>query len=471
VSVTETKKPIPVILGAGLAGLSCAHRLSSQGIKVLVLEKEAIVGGLAASRETQGLSYDYGPHRFHSKRQPVINLLKELMGENLIVQKRKSEIFMNDRFFIYPLNTKNILKNMPPLTLARCFYDYVAARMSGFFNSNDQGSFESWVTKRFGKTLYRIFFGTYTHKVLGLPPRQISKDWAQERINLLSLWSTMQETLFRSQGPARAYANHFYYPKEGGIGRIAERLKEKILRSGSQVLLNARIKQIFSEKKEGQRTRIRSVMFESGGQAQKVDVTDLLSTIPMTELPELLADQELLGKKEVFENLKFRSLIFFYLVLDTGSFSDSQWIYLPEEGFFSNRISEPKNFSKHGFPADRTVICAEISCNYGDDTWELRPEKIHEKILQDIAKLGLQTEKAEKARDFFCHKVRYSYPVYQMNYRDHVAAARRLLDPFENLVCFGRNGSFKYGNMDDVIAMGLETAERYLKNHRTDGKP
>ncbi len=454
-----------------MAGLSCAYRLSSQGVKVLVLEKEPMVGGLAASRELQGLSYDYGPHRFHSKRQSVIRLLKELMGENLIVQKRKSEIFMNDRFFIYPLNTHNILENMPLRTLLKCFYDYVTAKLCGLFCPGGEDSFESWVTKRFGKTLYRIFFGTYTHKVLGLPPHQISKDWAQERINLLSLWSAMQETLFRSQGPARAYANHFYYPKEGGIGRIAENLKKKILENGSQVLLNTRITRILSEKKEGQKTRIRSVAFENGGQEQEADVTDLLSTIPMTELPELLADQELLGKKEVFEKLRFRSLIFFYLVLDVDSFSDSQWIYLPEEGFFSNRISEPKNFSKHGFPAGRTVICAEISCDYGDETWEMPPEKIRERILRDIAKLGLQTEKAKRARGFFYHKVRYSYPIYQMNYRDHVAAARRLLDPFANLVCFGRNGSFKYGNMDDVIAMGLEIADRYLKNHAADGKP
>ena len=68
-------EPKPIILGAGLAGLSCAYKLATKGIKVIVLEKENRVGGLAASSQADGLHYDFGPHRFHSKKKFIIEFL------------------------------------------------------------------------------------------------------------------------------------------------------------------------------------------------------------------------------------------------------------------------------------------------------------------------------------------------------------------------------------------------------------
>jgi len=459
--VKKISEPRPVILGAGLAGLSCAYRLATKGIRVIVLEKEARVGGLAASRESHGLHYDYGPHRFHSQRKHVIDLLKALMGDKLIIQKRRSEIYLSGKFFVYPLNTGNILKNMPAPVLLKCFYDYVLARVKSLFDFQVEHSFESWVVRRFGKTLYRIFFGTYTQKVLGLPPAQISKDWAKERIKLLSLWSVMEETVFASKNPRRAYANNFYYPGEGGIGGIAEALKQKIVESGSEILLNADIKSITCEESSRDKSTVRSVVFEHDGEVREEVVSRLMSTIPITSLPLLLDSQALLENRAVFEKIKFRSLIFAYLVLDMELFSDSQWIYLPEERFFSNRISEPKNFSKHDFPGSKTILCAEISCDYQGEKWNMDHEEVKRRVLEDIARMGSKKIGAENLIGCFCHKISHCYPVYTMNYKSDVQAALGLLGSFENLDCFGRNGSFKYGNMDDVIEMGLKAADNF----------
>ena len=50
-----------VIIGAGLAGLSAACQLSRTGNEVVVLERGGQVGGLAATREDQGFTFDIGP--------------------------------------------------------------------------------------------------------------------------------------------------------------------------------------------------------------------------------------------------------------------------------------------------------------------------------------------------------------------------------------------------------------------------
>ncbi len=50
-----------VIVGAGLAGLSCALRLAGAGRKVTVLEREALPGGRAGLIEDSGYRFDTGP--------------------------------------------------------------------------------------------------------------------------------------------------------------------------------------------------------------------------------------------------------------------------------------------------------------------------------------------------------------------------------------------------------------------------
>ena len=78
------------------------------------------------------------------------------------------------------------------------------------------------MTRRFGKTLYRLFFGQYTEKAWGLHPSKISSDWASQRITLLNLWDTIKKTLQRPDAgdTPRTLVRSFIYPKYGGIGGL-----------------------------------------------------------------------------------------------------------------------------------------------------------------------------------------------------------------------------------------------------------
>src|SRR5262245_62175236 len=193
-----------VILGGGLAGLSCGFELSRVGHKVTVLEREPHVGGMASSFVEEGdeyWSYDFGPHRFHSRDDNLLDHVKDILGDNLVTAKRLSRIVLFNKFFDYPLVAKNVVKNMPRKLLLKAFFDYFTVRVQdtlGICKWSDD-NFEGWVTRRFGHTLYRVFFGQYTEKAWGMPPSKISADWASQRISLLSLWDTVKKTLFPSK--------------------------------------------------------------------------------------------------------------------------------------------------------------------------------------------------------------------------------------------------------------------------------
>lgn len=81
-----------VVMGGGLAGLSCAVALAERGIAVTVLEAGERLGGRASSwRDGEtGDTVDIGPHIFHSEYHNMLGFLERLGTSHLITwQPRK----------------------------------------------------------------------------------------------------------------------------------------------------------------------------------------------------------------------------------------------------------------------------------------------------------------------------------------------------------------------------------------------
>lgn len=449
-----------VILGAGLAGLSCAYRLAEEGVKVLVLEKEGTVGGLAASFARDGFTYDLGPHRFFSDNPEVNSFVKELLKDGLATVERKSEIYLQDRFVRYPLEIANIIKRMPRRVLARSLLDFSWARIKGLWDREPAESFEAWVLNHFGRRMYDLFFGHYTEKLLGLDPSRISKDWASERISLPGLLAPLMNAVWKPMRTARTLVSRFSYPEQGGIGRIARELEERISRNGGEFLLDVHVKRIRTDPDT---KALESVAFAWNGMEYEEPVAHLMSTVPMTTLVDLIEHEDREQYLPIVSRLKFRSMVIVYVLFDTEKISDNHWIYLSENDYQSNRFSEFGNFSRFNSPRGKTLIAAEITCAYGDAVWSMPEATIQDRVERELRRINLKTIQQAVVLDCFCCKIREAYPIYDLHYRDTVRAVSDYLSAFPNLQFFGRNGLFRYGNMDHAIEMGLNAAEAFLK--------
>lgn len=75
-----------VVIGGGLAGLSCAVALADRGLKVTVLEAAPGLGGRASSWAEAATSdvVDIGPHIFHSEYRNMLAFLERLGTSRLI---------------------------------------------------------------------------------------------------------------------------------------------------------------------------------------------------------------------------------------------------------------------------------------------------------------------------------------------------------------------------------------------------
>ena len=460
--MSPRKKKVAV-LGAGLAGLSCAYELARRGVPVQVFEKDPFPGGMAASFTYQApwgeeFVYDFGPHRFHTKDDELKAHVEEILGENKLTAQRLSRIHLFGKFFDYPLKAKNVLASLPPHLLARAFLDYFWVRFkvrTGLSRIPDD-NFEDWVVKRFGKTLYRIFFGTYTAKAWGMSPRDISADWAAQRITLLSLWDTVKKTLSRKKGNTpRTLVTEFLYPRTGGIGAIPRAYVEEIRKAGGQVILGTPVARI---EREG--TKVKALHAE-GESAGTYEADTVLSTIPITSLVSLLDPPPSGEVLEARSNLHYIGIVFVYLILEKSSVSPDSWIYLPEKHLTVHRISEFRNFSPHNAPEGKTMICTEITCRKGDDVWNMDTESAVQVAVKDMETVGLVRKK--EVLDGFVRRMTHAYPVYDLHYKENLAPLRAFLATLENLETGGRQGLFRYNNMDQSVEMGRRMAWALLE--------
>lgn len=106
------------------------------------------VGGLARTVHHEGFRFDIGGHRFYTKSQVVLDMWREILGDEFLRRPRLSRIYYRGRFFDYPLKAFNVLFGLGLVTSAQVLLSYLRAWMRPI---RLEVSFADWVTNRFGR--------------------------------------------------------------------------------------------------------------------------------------------------------------------------------------------------------------------------------------------------------------------------------------------------------------------------------
>lgn len=446
------------VLGAGLSGLSTAYRLGQKaGFSVDVIERDGRVGGLAKSFEHKGFTVDLGPHRFHTHNKSVLTEFDRLLGENQSVKERKSRIYMQGKFFSWPLVMSEALKSMPISKTIKIGSDYLWARWRYFLRRPQDRSYEDWVVNRFGREIFNLFFRDYNAKLWGLKPNEISKDWASQRVSLKGLWDAVVQSVFKPKKQARTNVSRFHYPVTGGIGQLSQRLAQEITGQGGRIILNSEVVEINSS--DNKVTQI-SFRHADSGQVETREYDYVFSTLPLTKMVEFMKPAAEPAVLAAARQLKFKSLIFVYCVVNRKKITPDHWIYLPQAELATNRISEIRNFSERNVIPGKTILCGEISCDFGDPVWRMSTAELQKKFLGDLSLLKFISR--SDLEETFVFREEFAYPVYDIPYARNLNKTVEYLKSFKNLIMLGRNGLFRYNNMDHCLEMGLKAADKFL---------
>jgi protoporphyrinogen oxidase len=309
-----------LILGAGPSGLTLAHALRQRGeSSVLVMEKEAVAGGLCRSEIVDGAPLDIGGGHFLDTRRPrVLEFLFQFMPRSEWDSfSRISTIRLRGVEIDYPFEAN--LWQLP----AEAQVDFLEsiARAGCVRGLPMPESFAEWITWKLGDRIAEEYMLPYNRKIWSIDLDRLGTYWLHKLPNV-SFRDTLRSCLERRPlGDLPGHAT-FFYPRAHGYGEVWRRMGADL---GDGLLLHTPVQTIDVA------NRVVNGAFR---------YETLVTTIPWTlwrEAASLPAElQAAIGQ------LEYAAIDVDYHAEDPGS--RAHWIYLPDERTAAHRILGRQNF-------------------------------------------------------------------------------------------------------------------------------
>ena len=451
-----------LIIGAGPAGLTAAYQLTKAGRSALVIEQDpTFVGGISRTANYKDYLFDIGGHRFFSKSKEVVDLWDEILPDDFVERPRLSRIFYGDKFYSYPLNGFEALRNLGLFESALCMLSYAYAKVRPI---PDPKTFHQWVRNQFGERLFSIFFKTYTEKVWGMSCDEISADWAAQRIKGLSLGSAVYNALTRSfrgkpkaGGPViKTLIESFRYPRKGP-GMLWDACAKKIRAAGGEIRMGQKLANLTRDAATGLWT---VTARDAQGHEQSWTARDVISSAPIVELMNAMTPTPI----SLFNAraLKYRDFLTVALIAKSSRDFPDNWVYIHDPSVKVGRVQNFRSWSPDLVPQEgMTCLGLEYFCFEGDGLWNAPDAELIALAKQEIHKIGLLA--ADDVVDACVVRQAKAYPVYDDAYRDNVDTVRRdIALNFPGLHLVGRNGMHKYNNQDHAMMTAMLTVRNIV---------
>lgn len=422
------------IIGAGPTGLIAAYNLvKDTNYDVEIFEANSRIGGLASSINLDGMICDMGPHIFHSGVDEVTQFWKENFEDLLIEKDFFYKNYKDGIFYDYPISWESINK-FPKETKKKVEKEISNLKPENLMRARN---FKECVIELVGPTLQKIFFEKYTEKLWGIPPEEMSANWAPKRIELRKKHKAF-------------WAGQYSACGKYGAGKIMEKLGDMINLKGGRINLSHKLNNV--EIKKG---NIEKIIFENGN---NVDCSDsiVISTIPLNSISKILN----IPCDLIFNSVR---LLFVEFNKDLIFPKDVHSIYFAHDEYDFHRASEQKQYSDFSFPKNKSIIIFEISYTQRKFLGELSTEELTERVLDQFSSLGF-VEKKDFVKSH-SEKLPFVNPVMKKNYEIELSKTKSQLSKIDNLHLAGGASEFVYGDIQTMVARGKDIADLLKSNH------
>lgn len=406
------------ILGAGIAGLSCASILCEKHFEVTVFEKESRVGGLCKSTIVNGYVFDlHGGHIFNSKydyiREWVFSKLDKSQWHYSV---RNAKILYNNKLVSYPFELA--LAELPTEETIDCLVDFVKPK------GDEPDNYHDWLIWNFGQAITERYMIPYNSKIWSYPLKDMSIVWIKGKMPLPSIREVIKASLTKNPHEREMPHSTFYYPLKGGIQTMIDAIAKEVpdIRIGTPVDTIEHIKGKWVINGESQFDHV-------------------ISTISLRELAKILDMPEKV--KEAINSLKYNSLT---TTIFESPQTDLSWLYVPSKKYRAHRLVYQSNYAPESSPPGKSSVVLEA-------IGEVGPEEIVEGFRRDN-----QVKEVQIGDIIDSSFTQYAYMIFDKDYPKNIEVVDSYFSDL-GLKLLGRFAEWKYYNMDICIKRAFEVAE------------
>jgi protoporphyrinogen oxidase len=457
-----------IVIGGGVTGLSVAWKLSEKGYEVKVIEMDEFIGGLAKSIKMGNYFFDIGPHAFTTKDEEVfkkvMDLFKGELGE-MLYTKRTVKMMFREKYVDYPLSVK-VLFQMGIMSAIMCSLSFAKSKIRtsiysllGKETQNQNLTIKQWAIDSFGKYLYLNFFKPYTEQFWKIETSELShrvipssKKMDFARTLKHALINKYLELSKREPGKLSLVERESlpsYYPKKG-YGEIANRISKQIKSNGGEIHTSQEVNEIVLNSENSFDVKTKDKTFSGDF---------VISTIPLNRVISKIKPLHETNIIQSAKKLEYLSLVLLYLIINKKNVLNCQYCYFVNKPY--NRITDMNSFSESSSPQGENIFAVEISCHYESKMWKSSDEEIFSMCI-----LGLEKDNFLKKADVINYKVikvPSVYPIYRKDYDIHLRETEEYFAKIKNFFSIGRQGQFYYGDIDQMIRIGFDTADKIIK--------
>src|SRR5437660_1663329 len=240
----------------------------------------------------------------------------------------------------------------------------------------------------------------------------------------------------------------FDYPRLGP-GMMWNAVKEAIERADGTVRVNADVVRI-----DRTGSHVDRVVVASNGCEERIEASEFLSTMPLTEFVQRLDPPPPAEVLEASRRLTYRDFLTVCLIVDRQTLFPDNWIYVQDPEVQVGRIQNFKNWSPDMVPdPTKSSLGLEYFCNQGDALWSMADDELIDLGKRELERVGLA--RAADVEDGCVFRVEKAYPVYDSDYERYLQTLRDFVGELDNFQTLGRNGLHRYNNQDHAMLTGM----------------
>ena len=210
----------------------------------------------------------------------------------------------------------------------------------------------------------------------------------------------------------------FHYPRLGP-GMMWNAVKDRLERQGAVVRLNTEVVGIVQVG-----SRIERVVVSCNGHTESIQGTHFISSMPVTELIKKLDPPPPRPVQDAAGKLNYRDFLTVCLIVDRAELFPDNWIYIHDPSVKVGRIQNFKNWSPDMVPdPTKSSLGLEYFCTEGDSLWTKSDADLIELGKREVDRIGLA--RYAEIEDGCVFRVPKAYPVYDSDYREHLAVVRK----------------------------------------------